>query len=259
MQGERLGMIIKNKLKLILNGIIVPYIIYTIIVFFVAALFIVLKGDNEINVVFVQGISNVVSLVVLLPIYVIFRKNNRINNYKIIVLRFFYLIAMSFAICIIGNILADFIPHYGINKVTEEISKMTEEYNIGVTLVIVTIFIPILEELLFRGFFYDTIKLISNDIIAIILSSIAFAIAHWDLRQSLYALFAGVFIAYIKYKYNSIIYTIFMHLFMNFTSMIFISTLNLSSDFRQKIFILFISFSILILSLIRINHNRNIS
>lgn len=251
-------MTIKSKFKLVLDGILVPYIVFIVVTFFVAAVFTVVKGDTDINVVLVQGISNIVSLVFLLPIYIIFRKKYEINNYKVIIGRFLYLIPISFAICIIGNILADFIPHYETNKVTEAISKMTEEYNLGISLLIVTIFIPIVEELLFRGFFYDTIKLISNDIVAIILSSIAFAIAHWDLRQSLYALFAGLFIAYIKYKYNSIIYTIFMHLLMNLTSMVFISAIELSSDIKQKMFTLFISISILILSLIRINHNRNI-
>ena len=137
--------------------------------------------------------------------------------------------------------------------------KLAQEYNIYLSLFIVSVLIPIIEELLFRGFFYDAAKILSNDVVAIIFTSFAFAIAHFEFRQSLYAFFAGLFLGYIKYKYKNIIYTIITHLLMNFFTLVIVPSILIDKDIRMRAYVMFVCIAMLIFTMYRINMKKNIS
>lgn len=240
-----------NKLKLIIEGIIIPYIIYVLGSIILAS--IIKRIGFSTNIVFIQGVSNFIILLVLIPLYLQFIKNHSIKfefkDPKLLI----YIIILGFSLCFICNIIIDYIPRNSINIVSENVYKLTEELNVYITLFIICIIVPLIEEIIFRGFFYDTIKLISNDIIAILFTSISFAFAHSDLQQIIYAFLAGIFLSYIKFKYKNIIYSIVLHLVMNFTSYLFMPLVFNFDNNINKIFILFIMFSIFIFTYIRMN------
>ena len=240
--------LINKKNKIFVDGIIIPIIIFVLITYFISL--ICKKIDDNFNPILVQGIANTIILCILIPLYIFFNNNNNICeskiNHKIII----YAVALGLSLCYICNIIIGIIPDTKTNIVTENVYKLSEELNVYITLFIIIIVVPITEELIFRGFFYNTIKTISNYIFAIIISSIAFAVAHSDFKQILYALIAGLFLAYIKYECNNVIYTIIMHCIMNLTSFFLIPNILLSK--KIDIFTLFIMLVIMILSLYRI-------
>lgn len=248
-----------SKLKIALDGILIPFLIYFLLTMLVSGLYIFVTGNEKPNLILVQGYANIFIFGFLCPLYIHFTKKYNIRSKSFNFSTGLYMIPIAFSVCIIGNILVDFIPRANENIVTMEVYKLAEEYNVFLSLFIVSVLIPIIEELIFRGFFYDAIKLMANDVIAIIFSSIAFAVAHVDLRQALYALFAGVILAYIKYKYKSLIYPIILHLLMNLTSLVIVPTVLAVTDIKYKLFTLFISVAILVVSIYRINITKNIS
>ena len=247
---------IKNKLKIIIDGILIPYVIFVLVTFVVAN---VCKNINaDMNIILIQGISNVLSLFVLVPVYIAFKNKYSVTFDSFEINKLIYIIAIGFSLCIMCNMLVEYIPKESVNVVSENVYKLTEELNVYVTLFIICIVVPLTEEIIFRGFFYDTVKLISNSIIAILFTSISFALAHSDLQQVIYAFVAGLFLAYIKYKTTNIIYTVIMHCVMNLTAYIFIPTMfNVNTE---KIYILFIMFIMLLMSIVRLNlfyNNKN--
>ena len=247
----------KSKLRIAVDGIIIPFVVYFVVSVATASIFVLITNNMNPNLVLVQGISNIFMFALLFPLYVLFKKKYKIKSENIKLSACLYMIPIAFSVCIIGNVLVDFIPRTEENLVTMEVYKLAEEYNVYLSLFIVSVLIPIIEEIIFRGFFYDAIMLISNDIFAIILSSIAFAVAHVDLRQGLYALFAGLILAYIRYKYKNLIYTILLHLLMNFSSLVFVPSVLAIEDLRQRMMVVFISVAILFFSIMRISLRKD--
>ena len=248
-----------SKLRIVLDGILIPFIVYFVMTMIVAVIFMLVTGSSDSNLILIQGISNIFIFAILFPMYMSFKKKYDIKVWPFVFSRCLYMIPLAFSICVIGNIFVDYIPRNVENLVTTEVYRLAEEYNVFLSLFIVSVLIPIIEEIIFRGFFYDTVKLLSNDKVAIIFTSIAFAIAHVDFRQALYALFAGIFLAYIRYKYRRLIYTILLHLLMNLTTLVFVPSILAMNDVRSRMFTLFISVAILIFTMYRINFQKNVS
>lgn len=248
---------IKSKIEIVIDGILIPYIIFALISFVVTN---ICKNINSnMNIILIQGISNVFSLLALIPVYIIFKNKYKVTYDNFEINRLLYVFSIGFSLCIICNLLIDYIPRNTVNVVSENVYKLTEELNVYVTLFIICILVPLTEEIIFRGFFYDTINLISNSVFAILFTSISFGLAHSDLQQIIYAFVAGLFLAYVKYKTNNIIYTIIMHCVMNLTAYVFIPTLF--SNNTNNAFILLIMFAILLISIVRLNlfkKNKNI-
>ena len=250
-------MSLKDKLKVVLNGIIIPSIIYIFITIVVAVFVTIISNDDKVNLMLVQGIVNIFLLIALVPLYIRFRKKYSIESNKLDFKNIIYIIAISFSLCIICNILISFIPREADNIVSKSITDLNSKYNIYISLVIVSIIVPLIEEIFFRGFVFDTVKIISNNIFAILISSLFFGIVHSDFQQMLYAFVVGLMLAYIRCKFNSIVYPIIMHALMNLISLALISDINLLRDYKSVMFTMFISICILAFSLIRININHN--
>lgn len=251
-------MSIKEKIKVLFRGIIMPTLIFVGITIFLT-LIMQCFHKKDLNATFIQGIADIILLFILFPIYLSFIKSENVERGKFAFRVCLFMIPLSFSICLLSNILIDILPIFkDTNEVSEDIEKLLSNTNIIFVIILVGISIPIIEELLFRGFFYVAIEKVSNSIIAIIISSMLFALAHGNLEQGAYAFFAGLFLSYVRYKYKSIIYTIIMHFFMNLTSLVFVNQVTTLTDLRSKMFILFISIAILIFTLIRINTNDKI-
>ena len=261
----------KRKIKIIVDGIFIPFIIFVGITVLVTVAYVVfvtvmktIMGENidltnaesisnSINAVLVQGIADVFIIPILVLLYRKFKTNYELGTGVFKLREFLYVIPIAFSVCIICNILIGFLPIPETNAVSEEIFKLIEQYNIFVSLFIVSVLVPVVEELLFRGFFYDSINLLSNHIVAIIITSILFGLIHLNIEQGIYGFVAGLFLGYIKYKYNRLSYTIFMHLLMNFSSIVFVPSIVLLNGTKEKLFVVFICVAILFFTLYRMN------
>lgn len=251
----------KTKIKILLEGIALPSTIFVVVTLIVSIFFGILGdifknvgafNENSFNAVLLQGIADIIIIPILVPLYIIFKKKYGIvvDKFKISDIRPF--IPVAFSICIISNILLQYLPIEEENEVSKEIFDLITEYNIYISLIIVSILIPIVEELLFRGYFFDAIVILSNKNIAVIITSICFAVIHGNITQGIYAFVAGLFFGYIKSRYNKVSYTIIMHLIMNFCSIVLAPAIIELTNFRQKMYAIFICCAILIFSIYRI-------
>ena len=153
----------KTKIKILLEGIALPSTIFVVVTLIVSIFFGILGdilknvgafNENSFNAVLLQGIADIIIIPILVPLYIIFKKKYGIvvDKFKISDIRPF--IPVAFSICIISNILLQYLPIEEENEVSKEIFDLITEYNIYISLIIVSILIPIVEELLFRGYFY---------------------------------------------------------------------------------------------------------
>lgn len=165
---------------------------------------------------------------------------------------FLYLIPLSFGICMVGNILVGFFFNTAENPVSKELAEMVSNGQIMKAILVVGVVSPLIEELVFRFLLYYLVKRFTNYKVAIITTTVAFAIAHGNIEQGLYALFAGFFLGVIRYLYDSIFCPIFTHIVINLIALFFSGYINMFLPIRERLFILFISFAILALSSYRI-------
>lgn len=249
----------KNKFKIILDGILIPFVVYFFITVLVAVVYTLATGVEKPNAVLVQGIADIFVFVALYPLYIAFKKKYYIENKKFDFKTSLYMIPLALSICVIGNVLVDYIPRETENMVTTEVYNLAKQYNIYLSLFIVSVLIPIIEEMLFRGFFYDAAKLLANDVVAIVFTSLTFAIAHFELRQSIYAFFAGLFLGYLRYKYKNLLYPIITHLLMNLFTLVIVPAILINKNLSMRGFALLICFAMLVFTLYRINMKKNMS
>lgn len=83
------------------------------------------------------------------------------------------------------------------------------------------VFVPIAEELLFRGVLYHRLKLMANNkIMAMLWSALLFAAFHGNLVQALYGFIAGVVFVWLYEVYGSMKAPILAHICMNIVSIV---------------------------------------
>lgn len=87
--------------------------------------------------------------------------------------------------------------------------------NMVVTMIYAVIIAPIVEELVFRKILLDKLRRF-GDSPAILYTGIAFGLFHLNLPQFFYATVLGVLFGYITIRTNRIIYSIILHMMLNF-------------------------------------------
>ena len=153
---------------------------------------------------------------------------------------FMLYIAITITLMWIGNILGLIITLLLGGAMQTDIGNPVQQLinstDIWLNLIIISIFAPICEEILFRKFLIDkTIKYGAK--VSIILSAVLFAFFHGNLNQFFYAFLMGGFFAYVYIKTGKITYTIILHSIVNLMGSvvsIFIanSAMNLEASFN---------------------------
>lgn len=87
--------------------------------------------------------------------------------------------------------------------------------NLIVSLISTVLVGPIIEEILFRGLMYNEIKQISNIKKAMLITTIAFCLCHFNLIQVVYTFIFGYFLVNIYEKNKNIKYVIVLHMISN--------------------------------------------
>ena len=101
------------------------------------------------------------------------------------------------------------------SDIVNPVQQLINSADIWINLLIISIFAPICEEILFRKFLIDrTIKYGAK--VSIILSAVLFAFFHGNLNQFFYAFLMGGFFAYVYIRTGKITYTIILHAIVNF-------------------------------------------
>lgn len=116
---------------------------------------------------------------------------------------------------IIGNFLASVIAIVKQGKVNNVITQVATGNDWWMNVLIMVICAPIAEELLFRKLLIDrTVQF--GEKLAILLSALMFAFYHGNIYQFCYAFVLGCVFGYVYVKSGKMIYTIVLHMMINF-------------------------------------------
>ena len=146
-------------------------------------------------------------------------EKQEINSNKLTIKKFIVYIAISLTLMWIGNLIGLTITEILGNLIQSEIAnpivETIDSSSIYTNLLLMVIMAPIFEEIIFRKLLIDrTIKYGKG--VSILLSALIFGLFHGNLNQFFYAFIIGGFFAYVYIKTGKIIYTILLHLTINF-------------------------------------------
>lgn len=128
-----------------------------------------------------------------------------------------YILALSgmYSVNLIFTLVMQLFTEGNSNVIGETISQMS----IFQTALLVVIFAPIIEELIFRKLLYQLVAPFGAKTY-IFTSAMIFGLFHMNLSQSLYAFWLGLIFAGLFYKTGNILYPILLHMVINFTGSI---------------------------------------
>ncbi|WP_276956671.1 CPBP family intramembrane glutamic endopeptidase [Methanobrevibacter woesei] len=175
---------------------------------------------NDINLTSI--IASVCNYILPLPIFLYLMnklEKQEINSNKLTIKKFIVYIAISLTLMWIGNLIRLTITEILGNLIQSEIAnpivETIDSSSIYTNLLLMVIMAPIFEEIIFRKLLIDrTIKYGKG--VSILLSALIFGLFHGNLNQFFYAFLIGGFFAYVYIKTGKIIYTILLHLTVNF-------------------------------------------
>ena len=174
---------------------------------------------NDINIVLI--VTSVIQYIIGLPLFMLFiRKIPSVapSQKSLTAKEFFKITAIAIFIMQVGNYISSMIV-----SVIEEnlgyvpqntVSTLLNNSNIVISVLIVGILGPIVEEIIFRKLAIDRLTPYGEKI-AVFLPALIFGLIHGNLYQFFYAFLLGVVFSLIYTKTGKIIYTIILHCFIN--------------------------------------------
>lgn len=126
---------------------------------------------------------------------------------------------ISYALIFLGNLAGLFIT-MGISvlkgaPVQNPIADIAMDLNPGTALLLMVLCAPVTEELIFRKLLVDRTAAYGEET-AIVISGLLFGLFHGNLNQFTYAFVLGVFLGFIYVKTGNIVYSIILHMIINF-------------------------------------------
>lgn len=215
----------KNKISYILLILTLPFSYIILNYIFTIALYVVLY-ENPIleDSFFIDAICCFYMLLIYLPWFMKLKKP--ISSVKIKSKDFFYCILATLGVGGISSVWISFAYKFLTNApiFSESLTSFEEtwqrsEDEVYLWLFLsVSIFGPIVEEVLFRGLIYTYSERLLGSVPAIFLSSLIFGLWHQEPVQCVYATLLGIALAIIYRHYRSLKLPILIHILNNFLS-----------------------------------------
>lgn len=152
-------------------------------------------------------------------------------------------ILLSIVFGLILSVLYNFII-YNLNEFYSFTNLYTGSTNILVSIISTGIIGPIIEEYMIRGIMYNELKQKHSIMKSIILTSIIFALLHFNLIQMIYAFCLSFILIYMYEKTNNIKIPIIIHMTSNIVTTIY--CLILKNNFALSFIIYLLSLIVLI-------------
>lgn len=116
-----------------------------------------------------------------------------------------------------GSLIATFVGNLfeKVNVDTNVTMETLTSTNSILTPIVLAILAPIVEEFLYRKFLIDRIHVYGGKV-AVVTSAAMFALFHGNFSQVFYTFLMGLVWGYVYYKTGKVIYTIIMHMLVNF-------------------------------------------
>ena len=162
-----------------------------------------------------------ISVVLLLLYYALNLKNKFVLNKKDIKRTLKYFVAFLPVIFIMSFLCKIMLFEYQEQKMVVEIKKNFYN-NLFLNFFLIIIIAPIIEEIVFRGLFYKTLKNFIPFVQASIISSLIFAIIHENILSLTILFLLSLYLTWIFERTNSILYSILTHSIFNFLNLLLI-------------------------------------
>ena len=162
-----------------------------------------------------------ISVVLLLLYYALNLKNRFVLNKKDIKRTLKYFVAFLPVILIMSFLCKLMLFEYEEQKLVVEIKKNFNN-NLFFNCFLIIIVAPIIEEIVFRGLFYKTLKNFIPFVQASIISSLIFAIIHENILSLTILFLLSLYLTWIYERTNSILYSILTHSIFNFLNLLLI-------------------------------------
>ncbi len=157
-----------------------------------------------------------------LPVLYLIVRNmptSKLQKSKLTLGEFLVLFAIAQALMIIGNSIGTGLNNFFAAIKGEEISNATSELiensPVWITVLVAVIIGPIIEELIFRKLMIDRLAKYGTGV-AIFISGFSFGLFHGNFYQFFYAAMLGMLLAYITIKTGNWLYSVIMHVLINF-------------------------------------------
>lgn len=137
---------------------------------------------------------------------------------RVILKTYISIIVLSVGIGVGLNVLLMVIDLAQYSKAYQEAVKQFYAPSLWIQLLSTGMIIPILEEIVFRGFAFRLLRKWLPFIWAMILTSLLFGFSHGNLVQFVYATLCGFYLAYLCERFGSILPSIVAHMTMNITA-----------------------------------------
>ncbi len=216
---------------------IIYFIIQFILIFFLAYYYI---SNGEDITLFNNYLSNkqiyiaLILAIIFIPLLIKEYRNYKIIGKKIDIIS---LIILGIVISLVYNVFAFYIDDLFLKT-----NLYSYQNNIITTLITTGIIGPIIEELMFRGIIYNELKVKLSPMKAIILTTLFFAIIHFNILQIIYTFALGFLFIFFYEKYKDIKASIILHASLNITTTLFLPLLTTNN--------FIINYSIFIVSLV---------
>ena len=162
-----------------------------------------------------------ISVVLLLLYYAFNLENKFVLNKKDIKRTLKYFVAFLPVIFIMSFLCKIMLFEYEEQKLVVEIKKNFNN-NLFFNFFLIIIVAPIIEEIVFRGLFYKTLKNFIPFVQASIISSLIFAIIHENILSLTILFLLSLYLTWIYERTNSILYSILTHSIFNFLNLLLI-------------------------------------
>lgn len=234
----------KSKIFTLIR-VIITIAIFTLIEFLINQLILFVLSintnygftDKEFLIKYSTLATSVSTFIMIVLLLVFFRRKrivkkqhilkfNRVNK-KAVLYAFLMMVSIT-AITSIYTYFMEFLSnHFGFIKDSMDFYSNFEDIMANETTLFMTawiaIFAPILEEFIYRGYSIYKLKKVFSTKATVLISALIFAAAHGNLYQGGFAFFAGLILALVYIKTDSIGLSIILHMYNNLLAVIFTS------------------------------------
>ena len=168
--------------------------------------------DKQLLIVVILGL-------IFIPLLLIDYKKNYYNS-EVEKINIPILLIIAVLLSFVYNVFA-----YYVNNFTFQTSLFDSNGNILYVLLATGLIGPVIEELMFRGIIYNELKKKITSMAAILITTLFFALTHFNIFQVIYALALGFILIFVYEKYKDIKAPIILHMASNITTTLFVPLL----------------------------------
>ncbi len=129
-------------------------------------------------------------------------------------------LAVAFFLMVIGNLISSYLmtalESLRGTGISNAVSDMISGFSPVMRFIVVVLLAPIVEELMFRKLLIDRL-LPYSEVFAVVTSGLIFGLIHGNFYQFFYAMLLGLLFGFVYVKTGNILYTVTMHMIINFT------------------------------------------